>query len=173
MKLMKIDQNDIQSYIQVGLQNAECVLYGIYDRTFVWLCKDKKYDKEYIESHNIEYKEIDGDGSAIVCSAGDIDLGIFGSENFCNTQFQKISELISSKITNGKLLNNDFMYGTGKYGSATKIDFGNVKYIGIHISNYVNNELIDKICKKTMFKMPSQLDNKVTEQDIIDLWGDE
>lgn len=170
--LEKLTQEEISDYISKGISLAPCVLYGVHDKSFAWICKEEMCDMDYIQQHNISYKKIDGAGSTIICSEGDLDFGFFGSEDFCKKMFNRISNLVSKKLTNGELLNNDFMYNNNKYGSVTKINFGDIYYVGVHISNNINKELINKICQKKCFKQPEKMPIPITEQDVFDLYGD-
>ena len=171
IKLIKLKQEEISTYINIGIKEAPCVLYGIHDKPFVWICREEMCDYEYIKNNNIPHIKIDGNGSSIVCSEGDINFGFFGSKEFCEEMFDKLSKLVSKKITNFKFLNNDFMYNGNKHGSLTSIDFGDVYYIGVHLSNNINKELIEKICMKKCFKTPEKLPNPITEDDILNLYG--
>ena len=146
-KIIKLRQEDIPNYIQLGIKEAPCVLYGIHDKSFVWVCNEEQCDWEYIRINNIPHIQIDGKGSTIVCSKGDINFGFFGNREFCEEMFQKLSNLVSQKITNFRFLNNDFMYNGNKHGSATNIDFGDVYYIGVHLSNNIDklNDIESKV----------------------------
>lgn len=169
-KVLKLKQEDIPNYIPFGIEAAPCVLYGIHDKPFCWICNEEKCDFDYIKEHNIPYIKIDGNGSTIVCSEGDINFGFFGTEDFCNEQFKKLSNLVSKKTTDSKFLNNDFMYNDNKHGGATHIDFGDVYYIGVHISNNIDKDLIERICKKKCYKTPEKLSNPITEEDVLKLY---
>ena len=170
-KIVKFTQKEIPNYLSFGIKNAPCVLYGVHDKPFVWICKEECCDTEFILNNNIDHIFIPGTGSSIVCSEGDLDLGFFGTEEFCNIAFARLSDLISKKLTQGRLINNDFMYDGNKYGSATYIDFGDCYYIGVHISNEINKDLIKNICKKKCYKEPEKLPVSITEEDILALFN--
>lgn len=170
-KIIKFTQAEIPNYIECGIKNSPCVLYGIHDKPFVWICKEEKCNYEYIQKNKIAHIKINGGGSTIVCSSGDIDFGFFGDKEFCLEMFEKISQLVSQKVSGNKLLNNDFMYNNCKYGSMTSIDLGNCFYVGVHISNNIDNDLITNICQKKCYKTPSKLENQITERDVVELFG--
>lgn len=172
LNLIKLTAKEIPTYLELGIKESPCVLYGIHDSPFVWICKEEKCDFEYIKKNNIPYKKIQGVGSTIVCSKGDINFGFFGDKEFCEEMFNKISVLVSTKVNGYKFLNNDFMYNGNKHGSLTRIDFGNVYYIGVHISNNIDKELIEKICLKKCFNQPEKLPVPITEEDVLGLYGE-
>ena len=130
-------------------------------------------DYEYIKSHNIEHTVFPtAKGSTIVCSSGDLGLAVFGDNEFCSEVFGRICEEFSRKVNGGKLINNDFMYNGNKHGASTSMSFGDIEYIAIHISNQIDKELISKICKKEIHKIPEKLPNPITEEDIESLFAD-
>ena len=63
------------------------------------------------------------------------------------------------------------MYNGNKYAGATSIDFGGCYYIGVHISNDINKELINKICLKKSYKTPEKLPKALTEEDVKLMFG--
>jgi hypothetical protein len=166
IKIRKLTQNDIPKYIKTGIENAPCILYGIHDKDFVWICKEKKCDFDYIKENNINHIEINGTGSTIVCAEGDLDFGFFGSEEFCYKMLNKVSEYLSKLLTGGEIINNDFMYNGNKYAAATRIDLGDCYYIGVHVSNNINKDLINNVCLKKSYKTPEKLPKALTEKDI-------
>lgn len=172
LKLIKLKQEDIPEYIDLGVKEAPCVLYGIHDKPFVWICQEEKCDFDYILNNKISYKKLDGRGSTIVCSKGDIDFGFFGEKSFCEEMFYRLSNLISEKLTGCNFVNNDFMYNGNKHGSVTFIDFGEVYYIGVHISNEIDKDLIETICKKKCYKQPEKLPEPLIENDVLMLYKD-
>lgn len=170
-KIIKINLNNINSFLEIGKNNFPCILYGIHKESFVWICEEKKNDENYIKEQKIKTFFLDNcPGSTIVCSKGDIDLGFFGDEEFCKKQLNKIINLFSKKITNLKFLNNDFIYNNNKYGAATFLKFDECCYIGVHISNNINSFLIAQICQKRSFTMPEKLPSPITENEIIELF---
>lgn len=173
LKIVKFKQEEIPSYIPYGLENAPCILYGIHDKPFAWICKEELCNYDYLKKRNIPYINIDGNGSTIITAEGDIDFGFFGSKEFCEEQFYKLSNYISKLLTNGKFLNNDFMYDGNKYGSATKIEFGEITYIGVHISNNIDKELINNICLKKCYKIPEKMPIPLLESDVEKIFKEE
>lgn len=172
-KVIKLTQDDIPNYLKMGVVNSPCVLYGIHNKPFVWICEEEKCDLDYILKHNINYIKLNAPGSTIVCSEGDINFGFFGSKEFCDRMFDKIAKYVSKIITNSKFINNDFMYNGNKHGSMTFIDLGECYYIGVHISNNINKELISKICRKKCFKQPEKLPVEFTEKDVLNIYNGE
>lgn len=170
--IKKLTQNDIPKYLNTGLVNQPCVLYGIHDKPFAWICSEELCDWEYIKSENIPFIKISGAGSTIICSEGDLDLGFFGSKEFCYEMFNRISNKFSELLTDSAFINNDFMYHGNKYGAMTSIDLGGVFYIGVHISNNINTELINRICLKKSYKKPEKLPIQINEKDILDIYKD-
>lgn len=166
MKFMELTQKDIPNYLQIGVENAPCILYGVHDKDFAWICKQENCNYNAIEKEEVNHINIQGNGSTIICSAGDLDFGFFGSEEFCVERLKDVSEYMSKVLKGGRVLNNDFMYDGNKYGAYTSIRFGDTFYIGVHLSNYVNNKLIDEICTKEILKKPSALPVKITREDI-------
>lgn len=172
-KIIKLSQEDIPNYLKTGINNLPCVLYGIHDKPFAWICEEEKCDLDYIIKNKINYIKLNAPGSTIVCSEGDINFGFFGTKNFCEKMFEKISNYISKIITNGKFINNDFMYNGNKHGSMTFINFQNCYYIGVHISNNINKDLISKICRKKCFKDPEKLPVEFKEEDVFKIFDGE
>lgn len=171
--VIRLTQEDIPNYLKFGVINSPCVLYGIHDKTFAWICAEEKCDFNYILENKIPYIKISGDGSTIVCSEGDLDLGFFGTKEFCEAMFLKISNKFSELLTGSRFINNDFMYNGNKYGAVTSINLGEVFYIGVHISNNINTELINRICQKKCYKKPEKLPTQITEKDILDMFDGE
>lgn len=169
----KLTQDDIPNYLNVGMTSYPCVLYGIHDKSFAWICKEEKCDYEYIVDNNINHIKLNAPGSTIVCSKGDVDFGFFGTETFCKEMFAKLSKVISELISDGVFINNDFMYNGNKHGSATFIDFGECYYIGVHISNNINKDLISRVCKKKSFKTPEKMPIQLTEETILKVFNGE
>lgn len=165
-KLIELTQKDIPNYLEIGKQNAPCILYGVHDKEFAWICEEENCDYNAIEKENINHININGAGSTIVCSKGDLDFGFFGSKEFCVDRLNDVSSYMSYILKNGEIVNNDFLYDGFKYGAYTNIDFGDVFYVGVHLSNYINNDLISEICTKKVYKIPNQLPVKVTREDI-------
>lgn len=170
VKILKLTQDEIPNYLNYGSKNAPCVLYGIHDKPFAWICQEEKCDYDYILKNNINHIKINGAGATIVCSPDDLDLGFFGTKEFCEEMLNKIIRLVSNKLTKGRFVNNDFMYGDKKHGSFTRMDLGKCYYIGVHLSNNIDTELINSICKKVSYKTPSELPFPITEEDIIKLY---
>lgn len=171
-KIKKLTQDDIPNYLHTGVSHSPCVLYGVHDKHFAWICAEEMCDFYYIKDNNIPYIKINGGGSTIVCSKGDLDLGFFGSKEFCEEMFMRISNMFSKILTGSKFINNDFMYDGNKYGAVTSINLGNVFYMGVHISNNINTELINRICLKKAYKKPERLPIQITEKEILDIYHD-
>ena len=169
----KLTQEDIPEYLQTGIDMQPCVLYGIHDKNFVWICEEEKCDYDYILESNINHIRLNAPGSTIVCSEGDVDFGFFGTEEFCKEMFEKLARTISQLTTNGVFVNNDFMYNGNKHGSVTFMDLGKCYYIGAHISNNIDKALIAKVCKKKSFKEPEQLPEQLTEDIILRVFNGE
>lgn len=158
---------DLEGYIELGLKNQPCVLYGTHSEPFVFICKEELCDYDYIKSNGILHKTLqNASGSTIVCSKGDVALGFFGSFEFCKEMLKIMEHEFSKAINGGKIISNDFVYDCKKYGAMTEICFGDVYYLGIHISNSIDEDLIKNICKKQTIKVPSALPTPITEQDI-------
>lgn len=172
INLIKITPEDIPQYLEMGIKNAPCVIYGTQTKPFVWIGKEELCDFDYIQKNNIPYKRLNGPGSTVVCSEGDINFGFFGTKQFCEEMFDKLSIFVSKKINGYTFLNNDFMYNGNKHGSFTRIDFDNIHYIGVHISNNINKELIEIICKKKCYKQPEKLPDPITEEDVLKIYGE-
>ena len=171
VKIIKLGVNDIPQYLELGSKEQPCILYGIHEAPFVWICKEGKCNKDTINDMGLSSFEIkNGVGSTIVCAKGDIDIGFFGTKDFCFTQLQKIIELYSKKICNFEMINNDFMYDDKKYGAMTFCDLGECWYVGVHISNNIEKELISAICQKNSFKIPDQLPNIISEEELLTMW---
>lgn len=166
MKIIKLTQKDIPNYLEIGKENAPCILYGIHDKEFAWICEDEKCDYNAIDKEKVDYINLQAGGSTIVCSAGDLDFGFFGDKDFCSDRLEDVSNYMSYILKGGEILNNDFMYDGNKYGAYTHIDFGELYYVGVHLSNYINKKLISEICTKIIYKEPEQLPIKITEDDI-------
>lgn len=172
-KLFRLSQDDLVSYIEKGVKNAPCVLYGTYYKPYAFICEDELCDYEYIKEHNIEHTILPtARGSTIVCSKGDVGLAIFGDAEFCGEVFNRISNEFSRVINGGRFINNDFMYNGNKHGAATRMNFGDVEYIALHISNEIDKDLISKICKKQSSKIPEKLPQHITEVDIERIFSD-
>lgn len=171
MKIIELTQEDIPNYLEIGKQNAPCILWGIHDKEFAWVCKQENCNLDVIEEKGINNKHLQGNGSTIVCSAGDLDFGFFGDKDFCLERLEDVSRYMSLVLKGGLVINNDFMYDGNKYGAYTSIDFGDVFYLGVHLSNYINNELIDEICTKEILKTPNALPVKITEKDIPEMFA--
>lgn len=169
--LIKLTQEDIPNYLDIGVREQPCVLYGIHDKSYAWICKEEMCDLDVIKQNNINYKRLEkAPGSTIVCSEGDLDLGFFGSEEFCREALRKVSEKFSEILTGSTLINNDFMYNDNKYGAYTAMSLGDTYYIGVHISNNINKDLINQVCKKPVFKNPEKLPIVIDEQCILKIF---
>lgn len=174
MKLVKINQSDIPNLFNIGLENLPCVMYVIYDKPFVWIMRDRYCNLEKIKELGIDYIELpNNSGSTIVASAKDLDFGLFGDREYCEEMLGRIVGYISKVLTDGRLVNNDMMYGGCKYGAISKSNIGNGNYFyAVHLSNYIDKELINEICTKTMFKIPNSLPIKITEENIPNIFNE-
>lgn len=175
MKLVKIQQSDIPNLLEIGLENQPCVMYVIYEKPFVWIMKDRNSDLEKIKELGIDYIELPNNaGSTIVASAGDLDFGVFGDREYCEYKLAQVVDYISKMLTGGELVNNDMMYGEFKYGAISKAPLGNDLYFyAIHLSSYIDIELINQICTKPVYKIPNALPVKITEEDIQNIFKNE
>lgn len=172
-KLVKMKLSHTPEYLEFGFRNLPCVVYAVVDKPFAWICDGEKCDFDYIKNNNIGYKKLSGaGGTTIVSSAGDLVLGIFGDSKFCQEMGFRVSNWFSKKINGGEMINNDFMYNGNKYGAATTIGVGENFYLGIQVSNNIDTELIEKICKKKSIKKPEGLPSPLTEKELISLFGD-
>ena len=165
-------QGDLKDYIHFGIQNAPCFMYKKLTKEHVFIASDKLCDVEYLKEANIDYTEISSTGSTIVASEGDIELAIFANPDYCSNVYSKLIELLSRKVNNGKIQSNDFVYDNKKYAGYTEGVFGEIVYFGVHISNNINQDLIDKVCTKNSTKIPTALENKVSVSDIINLYNE-
>ena len=172
-KLIEMKQKHLPYYIEFGFKQQPCVLYGFHDKPFVFVCEEEMCDFDFINKNNITYQKIPkAKGSTIVCSEGDIAMGIFGAKDFCLEMQYRIVDKFSKMLTNGELVNNDLMYNGNKYGALTHIQVGDIYYLGIHISNNIDKELIQNICKKKMYKIPEKLPIQITKKDILEIFSD-
>lgn len=172
-KIIEMTQEHLPYYIDYGFENYPCVLYGVHDKPYVFVCEEELCDFDYMDRNKITYQKIPkAKGSTIVCSNGDIALGIFGELDFCEEMRARIIERFSKIITGGIVVNNDLMYNGCKYGAFTQIKIGEIYYLGVHISNNIDKELIEKICKKKMYKIPNKLPIPITKKDIEDIFAD-
>lgn len=170
--IKELTQQDIPNYLQLGKELAPCVLFGVHDKPFAWICREELCDYDFIKNNNINHIKISGSGSTIVCSKGDIDLGFFGDQEFCNQMLERISKKFAEILTDSKFVNNDFMYNGNKYGAVTSIKLGDCYYLGVHISNEIDTELIGKICLKKCFKKPEKLPITIDKSTILSIFDD-
>lgn len=170
IKIIEIQESDIPNFLEIGIENAPCVLFAYHKGDYALICEDKEYNIDDLKRNNISSTNINGKGGTIICTNGDVDFAFVGSEDYCWERLGELSKFISHLLTDGKLLNNDFIYGNNKYGSYTTIKKGDMFCIASHISNNINKKLIDEICFKNCYKIPEKLPEPITKEQIYQIF---
>lgn len=173
IKLVEIQENEIPNFLEIGIQNAPCVLYAIHKGNYALICEEEKCNYDVLKERNVPIARIGGKGATIICAKGDIDFGIVGDKEYCISRLNELEKHISNLLTGGKLINNDFIYNGNKYGSYTAIDIGNYYCIAIHMSNNIDKELIQAVCLKQCFKEPEKLPTPITKKVLKDIFKGE
>lgn len=163
-----------EDYISVGKKLQPCILYAQHETPFAWICNHEMCDFDYIKENNIRYKKLIGcNGTTVVSSKGDLGISVFGPIEFIVDILNRITKLFHEKINGADLVGNDFIYNGHKYGAITRTELDNgVHYMAIQISNNLDRELIAKICKKAINKIPASLPNPITIEDIANICSD-
>ena len=173
LKTIKFSQKDLNKLFEVGVENAPCICWIEIERNVAVIGDEELCDYNAIDKENVDIFRFIGNASTVIASKGDIEIGIFGNKELCEESLKRVSNKISQILTSGKMENNDFMYNGNKYGSSVMANVGNdVYWLGIHISNSINEELIEKICKKKMHKKPTPMPRHIYVDEILDLFED-
>lgn len=173
-KIIMNEQNCIELISNAIKNQEECFIYGTTAKTVV-LCGDSGlYNIDYINKNNLFAPNIPNVGGVMVLSAGDIELAYFSKNLNCKFNYEIaniIIEYLNKKNINCKLYGNDLIIDEKyKCGSFSSIIINNILYSAFHISVNVDLELIKKICKKPMAKIPKGLSEfGITTEEIKEL----
>lgn len=131
-------------------------------------------NENYCKEKGIPIFRVQRTGGAIVSNVGDFDFVVVNDNTDTKKLpplFAKLIHLLISKNKNANFDHNDLLIDGNKVASYAYRELGNgMIYTAMHISMSVNLELIEKICNKTMVKIPKGLsDFGITEEDIINL----
>lgn len=171
--MRKVLVQDITNELNKHIQNKieECI-YCVHNQPLVFVSNQPAINEEEIIKNNIFVCYSQNFGGTIVAFNGDIDLAIFKyngwkiGENFLILLKDKLSKYIDDITISGNDILIDNKY---KVISFASINVGDkLIYTCVHISLNPNIELIDKICTKTMKKIPKGLSDYGLTTELIE-----
>lgn len=148
--------------------NDLAIGHGIYEDFF---------DKQYCEERNLPMLNANFPGGACVIFKGDINIMgyVYGFSDIAKRYIECANDFLHSKGIESEIIGNDLiirdgetMYKVGSHASAWVNNDAGIEFVA-HISMHVDNDLIQRICKKSVEKYPKALsDYGITEQEVIE-----
>lgn len=178
MDIIKTNFDDVSAMVSDILSNQkEAVLYTVSDQYCAVIGSNGGADMQAIKDVGIKCVQINHEGGTIVISPGDIDIGIF-TRGYAGTEYKdKIIDELLKKLEEksywAACIDNDILVDGKKVVGFGSRMFGDILYTAIHISVGIETELIKKICKKPMQKLPDGLINyRINTVDVLEILTD-
>ena len=162
-------------YMKENSINKLSVVFPIIDLSVNYGNEDD-INREFCDKNNIHYRYENRSGGCMVFFPNNIiTLDIYPTDNFLRQHkyLNDLVEYLKRKGINATTDNNDLMIDNKKIIGAVSENlpapYNDWVYFGTAISINSDAELIDKICKKPMKKIPGSLsDYGITTKEIID-----
>lgn len=156
-------------------QDGEAAVMVLPQRTEVIYDSDEYCDVDYCKENNIVHCQMSNFPfvHCIVCVKGNVMLGIkrqpINYKVLSDIFVPAFVEFLKEKGLDVKTIDNDIMVSDYKVASGVEGSHNGYRYLGYQISLNQDIELIKKVCKKPMVKIPKGLsDFGVTTDEVIE-----
>lgn len=155
--------------------NEEAASMCILGRTEVMYQSEEYCDIDYCKENNIlTFNEVGlPHVHCIVCVEGNVMISVkrkpIDGKSLSTFFVPAFRDFLINKGLNASIDNNDMMIDGFKVASGTEGETNGWRYLGYQISLNQDIEVIKKVCKKPMVKMPKGLsDFGVTTDEVVD-----
>jgi hypothetical protein len=153
----------------------EGLYYFIPTRTVAFAGYNNSIETAFCKENGIQIIDVKNEGGVIVSGANSLAIGYLSKKigNTANQDFAMVLiEWLSKKGLNVSTQGNDILIdGKYKVASYSSRRFGDIIFSAFHISFNVNLQLIERLCKKPMNKIPKGLDEfNISYRDIYSLF---
>lgn len=164
MNLEQVFENNVAYKITNCIkEQKEGFFYFIPNKTAIFRGYNNLLDENLCKELNLDIIELNNEGGIIVSGKDSIAIGLL-SKNIDNKYNEMITNILVDYLKqnniNVDLMGNDILIDNKyKVASSSTRRFGDILFSAFHISFNVDLDLINKLCKKPMVKVPKGLDD--------------
>lgn len=153
-----------------------CIVCGSVPKgtTLVCLSRSSDYNEEALaEFDNILVERIYHSGGTLICGEDTI-IAAYFTETYMDGKLDSVVDYLCKKGINAVHDENDILCDGFKVGSESRrrLNEQGLRFYGIFLSFNVDPNMVNKLCTKTMTKVPKGLsDYGITRKEILDVLG--
>ena len=171
---MKIEElfieNAVQRMKEIIQSKTEIVVYGVPTVPYILTGATNIEGKDFEFDGKTKVLSLPNIGGTLIMSEGDLDIGHFklGFNNFNERFGKELLEYLSKKNIKCEWVGNDLIVDSKyKVASYSSVMYDGLLYSAFHISVNIHLDIIKKVCKKEMVKIPRGLsDYGITTEEL-------
>ena len=177
MRQLNIPLQLYEEWFGKFMENPEpCIVSGTVPKgmTVVCLSRSSDYNEDaLVEFDSVRVERIYHAGGTLICGEDTI-IAAYFTKTHVDSKLNSVIEYLCEKGVNAVRDGNDVLCDGFKVGSESRyrMDEHGLRFYGIFLSFNVDPNIVNKLCTKTMTKVPKGLsDYGITRKEILDVLG--